>query len=299
MSQNKEQLLARLSVRMPYEEAQKTYRDLTHQNIGTMSVHRAVQRLGKKILSPAAGKQKLNRGLQGKCHESGDGTMIHIRGEGWKEAKVGACYEVDEEGRGQNARYIATLGDRKEFGQKLYALAGNPSLEQTGRSAFISDGAEWLSELQQEHFPQATAIVDFWHASEYIWKVARGFYGEGTPKAKAWADGRIKLLRKGKQQKLKRSLSHLRAKNQDERETLAGTRRYFRNHGHKMDYPKYESLGYHIGSGVIEGACKHVIGDRMKRSGMRWSRPGAENLLKLRAAHLNNEWDQVLLSQLN
>ena len=287
-----------MSTQMPYRDVEKLYRELTGQCVGKMSAHRTIQRLGKKVKPPTAVNHKPGE-AQTKTHQSADGTMIHIRQEGWKEAKVGACYQVDEEGQGQEIRYVATLRDRLELGEKLYALAGSPSLEETQGTAFISDAAEWLSEIQRYHFPLATPIIDFYHASEYIWKTAKGFYGEGSLQSTAWANEKIKLLRKGEQKKLQRSLRHLRPKNQDQREILTTTCRYFRNHGHKMDYPKYESLGYHIGSGVIEGACKNVIQSRMKRSGMRWSRPGAENLLKLRVTYLNDEWNQVALCQRN
>lgn len=302
MSPQKENQLALLSVKLPYGEAKKVYTELTGQSTGRMTTHRTVQRIsvriqkGKKVKmesvfqQPTAGVKK---------HASGDGTMIHIRREGWKEAKVGACYEVNEDGKAQGMQYVATLGERKEFGEKLYQLAGQPCLEQTRRSVFISDGAEWLSELQQEHFPQATAIIDFYHASEYIWKVARAFYGEGTLKANICAGDWIGFLKKGRQKRLKLSLSHLQPRNKDQREILLTTKRYFKNHGHKMNYPKYKADGCHIGSGIIEGACKHVIGDRMKRSGMRWSRPGAENLLKLRTIYLNHQWEQLLLCHQN
>lgn len=283
---------------MPYRDVEKLYQELTGYSVGKMSAHRTVQGLGKKVPALTPVNQKSSE-VKGKLHQSADGTMIHIRNEGWKEAKVGACYRVDQDSRAQHIRYVATLGDRSELGEKLYGLAGRPSLEETRGTAFISDAAEWLSEIQQYHFPLATPIVDFYHASEYIWKTARGFYGEGSLKAAAWADEKIKLLRKGKQKKLQRRLSHLQPKTEEQRETLKVSRRYFQNHGHKMNYPEYESLGYHIGSGVIEGACKNVIQSRMKRSGMRWSRSGAENLLKLRVTYLNDEWNQVALCQKN
>ena len=300
MSHKKERQITLLSVQMPYRDVERVYRELTGHSSGRMSAHRVTQHLAQKLPSkPYPLIRSVSQPPEGKYHYSADGTMIHIRREGWKEAKVGACYEVDQDGKGRNTRYVATLQDREALGQKLYALAGSPSLEETEGTAFISDGAEWLTDLRQEHFPLATPIVDFYHASEYIWKTARGFYGEGSEKARAWAEPRVKQLRKGQQEKLRQSFCHLRPKTQDQQEILTNARRYFRNHGHKMNYPKYKSLGYHIGSGVIEGACKNVIQSRMKRSGMRWSRLGAENLLKLRGTHLNNDWNQIALCQKN
>ena len=65
------------------------------------------------------------------------------------------------------------------------------------------------------------------------------------------------------------------------------------------DYPCYQRKGFHIGSGVAEGACKHVIQSRFKRTGMRWSRPGAENLLALRNLHVNDHWELLQNYQQN
>ena len=95
------------------------------------------------------------------------------------------------------------------------------------------------------------------------------------------------------------ALGHLQPRNKEQREVRKEVCRYFRNHGHKMNYPEYESRGYHIGSGVIEGACKFVIQTRMKRTGMRWTKSGAENVLNLRVTNLNNEWYRIALCQQN
>lgn len=290
MSIQKEKQLALLSVRLPYEEAHKVYEELTRQSAGRMSAHRSVQRLGSKTsveISSRAKKPKLSRQDCGKNHATADGTMIHIREEGWKEAKVGACYEVDSERRAQRVRYVGTLENREQLGKQLYELCGKPGLDQTSEMAFISDAAEWLSEIQQLHFPQATAIVDFWHAAEYLWKVARSFYAEGSQQSRDWAEKKVYQLRKGLLGSVLRSLRHMQPKTQEQKELLKNTIRYFHNHGHKMNYPLYEQKGFHIGSGIAEGACKYVIQSRFKQAGMRWSRMGAENLLRLRICYLN------------
>lgn len=84
-----------------------------------------------------------------------------------------------------------------------------------------------------------------------------------------------------------------------QKEVLENAQRYFENHGHKMDYPRYEQMGFHIGSGVAEGACKHVIQGRFKKAGMRWSRAGIQNLLPLRSLHVNQQWDVLANCQRN
>lgn len=290
MSIQKEHQLALLSVRLPYEEARKVYAELTRHSAGRMTAHRTVQRLGQKQkerprLTPKP--EKFARDSAALEHATADGTMIHIRDEGWKEVKVGASYRVGKDRRAEEVRYTGTLGRREELGAKLYELCGKPDLGRTEKMAFISDAAEWLTSMQEFHFPGATRIVDFWHAAERIWKVAGSFYGQGSGKAVWWAETRVTQLRKGLWRSVLRSLTHLHGKTAEQKEVLHDAVRYFRNHGRRMNYPLYEKRGFHIGSGIAEGACKHVIHSRFKQAGMRWSRNGAENLLALRLDYLN------------
>lgn len=297
MSLQKESQLSLLSAHMTYREAEKVYGELTRQKAGRMTAHRTVQRWGDKIQNLEVGREPL--GGEGKEHVTADGVMVHIRGEGWKEAQVGAYYQVDEDRKAQEIRYTATLGKRESLGQKLYELAGRPSLERTAKMAFISDAAEWLDGIQGMQFPLAERIVDVFHAEEYIWDVGKAFYQEGTPKTKEWAEVKVQQLREADQWGLRKSLAQMKPKTEEQKQALEKARRYFRNHGHKMDYPRYEEKGFHIGSGIAEAACKHVIQSRFKRAGMRWSRQGAWNLLPLRLASLNQQWEQVLERQKN
>ena len=290
MSQQKEQQLALLSVRLPYEEARKVYGELTGHATGRMTAHRTVQRLGCCERDRPCSDKKLEKSQdapKGIEHATADGTMIHIREEGWKEAKVGASYQVNEDRRAENIRYAGTLGSREFLGEKLYRLCGMPGDERTKKMAFIGDAAEWLTIIQELHFPGATRIVDFWHASEWVWKVAASLYGQGSRKAVVWAETRVSQLRKGSWRSVLWSLTHSHGKTAEQKEILHDAVRYFRNHVRKMNYPLYERQGFHIGSGIAEGACKHVVQCRFKQAGMRWSRNGAENLLALRIAYLN------------
>jgi len=296
MSRCKERCLAKLSVRLPYEEAQQVYEEISGLRTSRMTIHRSVQRLGAALpiqQGSTRNKQSLKRQV------TADGTMVHLRGEGWKEAKVGACYNVDDQRRAESVMYVGTLEERAHIGPMLYRASGEPTMDQTHDMAFIGDGASWLNEIQKEHFPLATRIVDVWHASEYLWGVANEFYGQGSPKARVWAASRVQQLQDADQAGLSRILCHLAPKTSEQAEVLNNTRRYFRNHGHQMDYPRYLARGWHIGSGIAEGGCKYVIETRFKRAGMRWSRTGASHLLRLRLAYLNGAWSQVAQCQQN
>lgn len=298
-SQIKEQQVLLLSVHMPYADVESVYSQLRGLRASKSAVQRRVQAVGKTLRATAQEIPVSTVRRTGKEHLTADATMVYFRGEGWKEVKVGAHYDVDEERKARNIRYAGTVGPREGLGQRMYDLAGQPSLEQTEGMAFVSDAAPWLEEMQQMHFPRSTLIVDFFHASEYLWDVARTFYGEGSPKGQRWARTKVHALQEGDQRGIRRSLAQMSPKTPDQKESLKKTSRYLTNHGHKMDYPRYEALGFHIGSGIAEAACKHVIQSRFKRAGMRWSHEGAENLLQLRTLYLNRQWNRLSQFQLN
>ena len=297
MSRKKERLLARLAARLPYEEAKAVYEELSYQKTGSMTIHRTAQSLGQKLRQTPPEISLVSE--QGKRHVTADGAMIHIRGEGWKEALVGAVYEVDESREATEIVYAARLGNREALGHDLYRLAGQPESQASQGMAFVADGANWLDEIKDMQFPLATRIIDQWHVREYLWNLANEFYEQGSPKAQRWAKEKINLLKKNRQRSLKQSFYRMEPKTKKQREILTDTKRYFKNHGHQMNYPRYQKRGFHIGSGVAEGACKHVIQSRFKRAGMRWSRPGAENLLALRSLHINEKWELLQNYQRN
>lgn len=299
LSPKKEEQITMLAVHMPYHEVEKVYAELRGLRTSRTTAQRRVQALGKALRASPPPTQASPKGPKTKAHVTADAAMVYLRQEGWKETKVGACYQVDESREARGIRYGATLGVRDTLGQKLYELAGRPSLGETQGMGFVSDAAPWLGELRAVYFPESTEIVDFFHATEYLWKVAHAFYGEGTPQARKWAEAKVFKLKQGDQRGLKKSLSRMQPKTKEQKEALKAAKRYFANHGHKMDYPRYEALGFHIGSGIAEAACKHVIQSRFKRAGMRWSREGAENLLQLRTLYLNHQWNQLSQYQFN
>ena len=298
-SQTKERQVLLLSVHMPYAEVERVYEELRGLRTSKSAVQRRVQAVGRTLRATAPERPASPVNRVGPEHITADAAMVYFRGDGWKEVKVGAHYDVDEQRKAHQVRYAATGGSREALGQRLYECAGQPSLEQTEAMAFVSDAAPWLDDIQQTHFPGSTRIVDFFHASGYVWDVAKSFYGEGTTQTRRWAESKLYDLRGGRYRVLLRSLNHMIPKTPEQKESLKKTRRYLTNHGHKMDYPRYEAMGFHIGSGIAEAACKHVIQSRFKRSGMRWSYEGAENLLQLRTLYLNRQWNHLGQFQMN
>jgi hypothetical protein len=162
---------------------------------------------------------------------------------------------------------------------------------------FLSDGERALHDRQSEYLPANTiCILDLFHVMERLWKVAWCFFEEGTQKHEAhrWVEERLKRLLEGKVDAVIRGIRY-QATQRDlkgqKKKTVREAAEYFERNRDRMKYNEYLAAGYPIGSGVVEGACRHLVKDRMERTGMRWLPSGAQAMLDLRATYLNGEWN--------
>ena len=131
---------------------------------------------------------------------------------------------------------------------------------------------------------------------ERLWKVAWCFFEEKTQKREAhqWVEERLKRLLEGKVDAVIRGMRYQatqRSLKGQKRKTVREAAAYFERNRDRMKYDKYLKAGYPIGSGVVEGACRHLVKDRMERTGMRWLPSGAQAMLDLRATYLNGDWN--------
>jgi len=162
---------------------------------------------------------------------------------------------------------------------------------------FLSDGERALHDRQGEYLPEKTiCILDLFHVMERMWKVAWCFFEEGTQKREAhqWVEERLERLLEGKVGAVIRGIRYQatqRGLKGQKRKTVREAADYFARNRDRMKYDDYLAAGYPIGSGVVEGACRHLVKDRMERTGMRWLPSGAQAMLDLRATYLNGEWD--------
>lgn len=165
----------------------------------------------------------------------------------------------------------------------------------------IMDGQEslWssgLKQLPEEQFV-ITEILDLIHATSYIWSASHVFHRKGSPEAIAFAKQQIRcLLNNG----VNEVITTLRRKSQQSdlastaNETLETVCGYFVNHAHRMRYKDYLDQGLPVASGVIEGACRNLVKDRMEQSGMRWTMKGAHAMLGLRSIQLSDLWEDFM-----
>ena len=167
------------------------------------------------------------------------------------------------------------LTELQEGPQQLFASLAEEVGQRAGNRTVIClmDGQRSLWFRQRESLPSAIPILDLFHAMEYLWEAAYCFEAKGSVQAEKCRRASLKGNR------LK---------------TLEKVIGYYRTNRDHMKYDEYLAAGYPIGSGVIEGACRHLVKDRMERSGMRWTIEGATSVLKLRATYLNQHWDQFI-----
>jgi hypothetical protein len=157
----------------------------------------------------------------------------------------------------------------------------------------LTDGAEPFQGKILDFFSRFTLILDIIHASEYLWNVANTLLGETHPDRTAWVKKHLLCILSGQTETVIQTLEGC-CQDPDissaQRKALKSTIGYYRRNLPYMRYDRYLARGWPIGTGVVEGACGHLVKDRMEQSGMRWTLSGAEAILDLRAVRINDDW---------
>lgn len=202
--------------------------------------------------------------------------------------RVRASLARDEEGTTQPAT-------EEIFGwMALEAAERNPLAEKP--LVLLMDGQGTLWEAGETYLPRdAIQILDLLHVTPRLWRAAYLFHPEGSAAAAQFVRGRVSRILRGEVRSvitgLRRmaSLSGLRGRKYRKLEKIC---QYFENNRHRMQYHEYLRAGYPIATGVIEGACRHLVKDRLERAGMQWVLQGAQAMLDLRSIHLGDQWDK-------
>ncbi len=161
----------------------------------------------------------------------------------------------------------------------------------------LMDGERSLWDAQEAFFPEAIGVLDLFHVLERVWGVAHCVHKEGSDEAEQYVEGRLRELLEGRVEAViegfRRSMTqgHLRG---IKRQVVRSAIKYLENNRNHLKYDAYLAAGYPIGSGVAEGACRHLVKDRLEQTGMRWTVGGAQAMLHVRALYLNDQWDEYL-----
>lgn len=288
-----------------FEKAERHLAETGGIPVSARQIQRVVQRVGK-----AAQDWQQREGVPGSTdapilYVSADGTGVPMRGEELKgrrgkqadgSAKTRQVYlgcvftqhRRDEEGHPvrdwDSTTYVSSFQSIDDFGPGLRREALRRGMGDAGKVVLLIDGATGLEAMGGKCFKDAVQIVDFFHALEHGGAVLEALIGRDHPeyqgRLRKWARRLLKDQVEGLIQQARRE-----AKGTPAEATVEERLGYFVRNVQRMQYGTFRAAGYFIGSGVVEAGCKTVIGGRCKQSGMRWSKPGAENILALRCIH--------------
>lgn len=286
-----------------FAEASKRLKELTGVSVSGKEEQLESEEIGKEIGQQEdsevedfwAEKKEISAEVTARrLYITTDGVNVRTGKETTKEMKIGAVYETAQakDAIAGDIRYTGGYYNSEALGKKLYILALKRGLKTAVEVVFIGDGSKWIWVIARYHFPGAIQIVDWYHAEERLWSVGRAVYGEGTSAMKEWVKERLKQLIEGKVEAVIASLCELSSSNADVTEQIEDNITYFTNNKERMRYNEYRDKGYHIGSGIVESACKHVVGQRLKQAGMTWSVEGADAIIQLRILWKNGEWSR-------
>jgi hypothetical protein len=227
---------------------------------------------------------------------SADGAMVRVKGGEWKEVRslVIGTVSAGQEGPELSAQsYFSRLCDHDTFIGSCRGEFFRRGTENVRDVEAVMDGAEWLSQLVEEHCPQALSILDFTHAADAVIEAAHTVFGKGTAACAAWIGPQLHELRHGEAKNVLAAMATLAegaGLSAQTVETILARRSYLARREEQIQYAAFARAGYCIGSGSVESANKHVVQARLKGAGMQWSPVSVNALLALRCAERSGRW---------
>lgn len=301
-------LASRFGALLPFTQAAATLAVATHIQLSPSTVRVVTEAVGtrREVALRQQVEQAWRDGLpettvpaSARLYIAMDGVRIMSTTGDGREAKVGVVVPErpgpDGQQRRAEASYVASFESAAAFGPRLALEAHRRGIDRAAEVVVLGDGAEWIWNLTEEHFPDATQIVDWYHANERIWELGRALYGETSQRGSAWVARQLTLLASGQVHQLvanwrRRTCTGAAALVRDAQVT------YFTNQAERMAYDQYRARGLDIGSGMVESACKYIIATREKGPGMRWSVGGAQAVANVRVLLVNDQWDDYDLA---
>lgn len=281
----------------------------TAETIGDAVAKRELEDIAraKQLVLPAVSKQNIpklyvlmdgtgvpavaaeTQGRAGKI----EGQRAHTR-----ECKLACVFTqttVDDEGRPirdpDSTTYTGAIETAEDFGLRIYTEAWRRGWEWATLRIVIGDGAIWIWNLADLHFPGAIQIVDLYHAREHLWAVAALLFPNDSARQKRWMITSQHLLDNGQIERLVKRLRRIESDNPELVQKISLEAEYFERNSQRMQYPEFRRRGLFVGSGVIEAGRKTVVCSRLEQSGMFWTVRGANAIVALRCCLLNDRFE--------
>lgn len=319
-----------LATQMPPAQAAEVFEHLTGQRVSASRVERQAKKKGAQALAEREEDRRRAMSTTGRAEFSretrdpdepeeftlvlvpdawmmrerddwGRSDAMRAGGESpqrWHEVKTARLFRLDQ--RADNgservmlsgSRRVATRGGPEAFGELLWTEALRMGLLRARRVLIIADGGVWIWNLAQDRFPWAEGTLDFYHASQHLWVVARALFGEHGDGARKWVEPLLHQLRHGEHGRVLKKLDGLCRKHAQSEfaDVLERECHYFESHKEHLDYQAKAERGEPIGSGAVESLCKQYQ-IRFKRPGQFWLTENAERLLELENRRCNERW---------
>jgi len=313
-------MVGQVGARVSFEEGHELLIELAGVDVPAKHVERAAESLGREIAKderhrverPAA-----DEAMAPTLYLGMDGTGVPIRKEelgdrpgkqpdgSSKTREVKLCTVWSAEGRDNEGHPVRDAGSISysaaiesaatrdtdqhpvAFVHRVIREATRRGFDRAHRRIVLGDGALWIWNLADEHFPGATQIVDLYHVKGHLWDVAKAIYGAGSDLAEQWARKRRDELDEGKIDDILAALTLHKETHDEARKCF----HYVARNRHRMAYPAFRVQGLSVGSGVVEAGCKTAIGVRCKRAGMHWTVAGVDAIVALRCCMLSGRFE--------
>jgi hypothetical protein len=305
----------------PFDHGRRQMKLLADLEVTTKAVERNAESIGEAIATRE--QREIQRALQGDLPVVGGGPtpFLYVQMDGTgvpvvkaetegragkiegqpahtREAKLGCVFTQarwDEEGYPlrdpDSTTYTGAIETAAEFGKRLYREAVKRGWGHAKKKVVMGDGAEWIWNLADEHFPDGVQIVDLYHAREHLWDLAHKLHPGDEARQKRWMMIHQDRLDEGKIEKLVSALRSIDACPPELAQTFRAEAEYFEKNAARMRYPQFRRQHLFVGTGVMEAGCKTVIGSRLKQSGMFWTVRGANAILALRCCYLSGRFE--------
>ena len=290
------------------EAANKTLVELCGLRLSESTVQRVTERIGGAVRDHLAAGNTFGEAQDWNWSTDAEGktvacVAVDLTGVGMQgpdgrtaEGRMAAVGMVWNPGREGQVRYVCGLtGGLAALAEPLRRQAGQVGMDRAARWIAISDGGAGLEDWLRTNFARVEAVVlDFYHAAEHLCDWAKALHADEVEAQRAGAMWCHRLKHEGGAA----VLADLQAMDVSDRSEMVWEAHrsllvYFTNQVHRMDYPSYRAKGWPIGSGPVEAACKQVVNQRLKGTGMRWGEPGADAVCHLRALFRSEQgqWD--------
>ena len=280
-----------------YENCHEVLDKFLAVSVSSSQVHRVTDCYGEEVgktlgehttLTPLRKEELL--------YVEADGSMLLTRKAGWKEVKLGRLFKASDclhpEGKPgwiTNSQYVAHLGGHQKFLQQMEHLIDSYTPVQS-KVVFVTDGAPWLRNWIEDAYPGSVSILDYYHACQYLHLFSSEHFRD-KKEENHWVEAQKALLLESRAQQVIENVRALLPKTKAAAKLID----YYTANKDRMDYKHYQTLGCGIiGSGAIESAHRKLIQKRMKQSGQRWSKQGAQNMLNLRVIKCNQQWEKIV-----